>query len=247
MTNQHPHGEQGDAYRRIRALILSGSLEMGERLVETRLAELIGLSRTPVREALRRLTSDGLVIFRPNRGHQVVSFSAQDVAEIYSCRALLEGEAVRLVAENRLRPSALERMEALIAEAGELFAEGVPCATRRQKFLPLNNAFHDQLYSECGNGTLHRMIRKNLTIPAGIRNYFQFSDARLSASHAAHEKILRAVIAGDATRASALMREHIWTAKDSMIDPEKMAAGGEAPPTRHPDDLTVGPPVLSKA
>jgi len=242
MTIHHPHDEQSDAYLRLREMILSGTLEMGARLVETRMAAMIGLSRTPVREALRRLTSDGLVVFRPNRGYQVIAFSARDVAEIYSCRALLESEAVRLVAQNGLRPAARDRLDALIAEAGELFAADVPPATRRQKFLPLNNAFHDRLYSECGNAALLTMIRKNLAIPAGIRNYFKFSDARLGASHDAHEKILRAVAAGEATRAAALMREHIWTAKDSMIDPAEAEAATARAPTP-----PGGPPVLSRA
>ena len=89
-------------YPEIKEMILLGTIPMGARIVEARLAEQLGISRTPVREALRRLTSDGLVEFHPNRGYQAVSYSPQDVAAIYSCRALLESEAVRLIAENGL-------------------------------------------------------------------------------------------------------------------------------------------------
>ncbi len=239
--------QQGDAYASMRGMILSGELAMGRRLVETWLAERLGLSRTPIREALRRLTSDGLVEFTPNRGHQVVSFSARDVAEIYSCRALLESEAVRLTALQGLPPAAQAHLEALVADARRLFTEATPSAVLRQRFLQLNNAFHDTLYRVCGNATLLRMIERNLAIPAGIRSYFHFSDAQLAASQAAHEGILRAVLAGEDGRAAALMREHIWSAKDCMIDP-----AASAPDTANPQPPGVeppagGPPVLSRA
>lgn len=237
----------GDAYASMRAMILSGELAMGRRLVETWLAERLGLSRTPIREALRRLTSDGLVVFMPNRGYQVISFSARDVAEIYSCRALLESEAVRLAVLRGLAPALRSRLEELVAEAGRLFAATTPSPVLRQSFLQLNNAFHDTLYSACGNATLLRMIGRNLAIPTGIRSYFHFSDAQLAASQAAHEGILRAVLAGEDERAAALMREHIWTAKDRMIDPGAAAPDAENPRPPGAETPAGGPPVLSRA
>ena len=91
------HIHDGKAYGRIRQMILSGDLAMGARIIETRIAEQLGQSRTPIREALRLLASDGLVVFEPNRGYQVICYTRADVREIYSCRVLLESEAVRLV------------------------------------------------------------------------------------------------------------------------------------------------------
>lgn len=237
---------QGDAYASMRAMILSGELAMGRRLVETSLADRLGLSRTPVREALRRLTSDGLVVFMPNRGYQVVSFSAGDVAEIYSCRALIESEAVRLAVLRGLAPGVRALLEQLVAEAGRLFAGSTPSAVLRQSFLRLNNAFHDTLYSACGNATLLRMIERNLAIPAGIRSYFHFSDAQLAASQSSHEGILRAVLAGEDARAAALMREHIWTAKDCMVDPGAAAPDAGSPQPSGAGTQSGEPPVLSR-
>ena len=205
-------------YLEIKEMILLGEIPMGARIVELRLAEQLGISRTPVREALRRLTSDRLVEFHPNRGYQAVSYSAEDVASIYSCRALLESEAVRLAAECGLDDVAATRLRDVDARADTLFASNPPNEELRSRFLQLNNEFHSTLYGACPNPILQRLIKTTTDIPIGIRNYFRFSDQQVEASHTAHKNILRAVLNGQPERAGALMREHIWTAKDQMID-----------------------------
>lgn len=214
-------------YPEIKEMILLGTIPMGARIVEARLAEQLGISRTPVREALRRLTSDGLVEFHPNRGYQAVSYSPQDVAAIYSCRALLESEAVRLIAENGLNSAAAARLSDVNARAEKEFVSDRPKEEMRARFLKLNNEFHGVLYGECPNPILRRLIRTTTEIPMGIRNYFRFSDAQVLASHTAHKNILRAVLSGETERAGALMREHIWTAKDQMIGSENIRAGDD--------------------
>ena len=98
----------------------------------------------------------------------------------------------------------------------------------RTRFLKLNNEFHGVLYDECPNPILRRLIRTTTEIPMGIRNYFRFSDAQVLASHTAHKNILRAVLSGETERAGALMREHIWTAKDQMIGSEYNRAGDDS-------------------
>ncbi|MEM8813194.1 MAG: GntR family transcriptional regulator [Pseudomonadota bacterium] len=213
------HAIHGNAYHRIRNLILAGEIAMGERIVETRIAEQLGQSRTPIREALRLLTSDGLVVFEPNRGYQVVRYTPANVAEIYSCRVLLESEAVRLVAEHGMTLEQASCLEDLLCEADNMFAAGLDPEILRQRFLSVNNQFHQLLYGGCGNQTLLSMIRKVTEIPVGIRHYFRFSDDLLAGSHAAHWKIFRATVNRQPERASALMREHIWTAKDRMVEP----------------------------
>ncbi len=213
------------AYEGIRQMILQGDVQMGERIVEVRLAQSLGLSRTPVREALRRLTSDGLVVFMPNRGYQVVSYSSADIAEIYSCRALLESEAVRLVAINGLSEDVRGRLEEILHESGELFAAGKLPEELRHTFSRLNNEFHKLLYAHCGNAPLLRMIRMVTEIPVGIRNYFSFTDEEMEASHIGHKQIFKAIVGGQTDRAAALMREHIWAAKDRMTDFPEAAYG----------------------
>ncbi len=210
--------KQQRGYSEIKAMILFGVIPMGARIIEARLAEELSISRTPVREALRRLTSDRLVEFHPNRGYQAASYSAQDVADIYSCRALLESEAVRLVAVSGLSDAVTTQLTDTINQADEVFGLGLTREELRDHFLKLNNIFHGVLYKECPNPMLRRLIRTTTEIPIGIRNYFRFSDAQLEASHASHKQIFRAVLNGESERAGALMREHIWTAKDQMIE-----------------------------
>ena len=188
---------QQNGYSEIKDMILLGQIPMGARIIEARLAEQLGISRTPVREALRRLTSDRLVEFHPHRSYRVVSYSAQDVAAIYSCRALLESEAVRLVAASGLSEPVAARLTDLIAQAEEVFGSGLSREDLRDRFLKLNNTFHGTLYGACPNPMLRRLIRTTTEIPMGIRNYFRFPDAQLEASHAAHTQILRAVLNGD--------------------------------------------------
>ena len=224
------HIHDGTAYSRIRQMILSGDLAMGARIIETRIAEHLGQSRTPIREALRLLASDGLVVFEPNRGYEVVCYTPADVREIYSCRVLLESEAVRLVADRGLSPERAASLEALLDEADAAFAAELAPEILRQQFLAVNNQFHQLLYAGCGNEMLLSMIRKVTDIPVGIRHYFRFSDDLLAGSHAAHRKIFQATVNRQPERASALMREHIWTAKDRMIDPS------EAGTPTHPGD-----------
>ncbi len=207
-----------NAYERVRQMILSGQLAMGSRIVETRIAAELGQSRTPIREALRRLSADGLVVFRPNRGYEVRCYSPADVAEIYSCRVLLESEAVRLVAHRGLDPDRADCLEELLQEADEAFGANLPPETLRQRFLSLNNQFHQVLYAGSGNETLLNLIRRVTEIPVGIRHYFRFSDDLLASSHAAHRKIFEATLSRQPERAGALMREHIWTARDRMIE-----------------------------
>ena len=228
-------------YPEIKKMILVGEIPMGARIVEAALAEQLGISRTPVREALRRLTADNLVEFHPNRGYQAISYSAHDVAAIYSCRALLESEAVRLVAASGLDETVAAHLGDVNAQADALLASNLPQEQLRARFLKLNNEFHGVLYGACPNSILQRLIKTTTEIPMGIRNYFRFTDAQVDASRTAHKNILRAVINGEAERAGALMREHIWTAKDHMIEDDETTldsaqCSGGAPTARSKDD-----------
>lgn len=232
---------QQHGYLEIKDMILCGKIPMGERIIEARLAEQLGISRTPVREALRRLTSDRLVEFHPRRSYRVVSYSAQDVAAIYSCRALLESEAVRLVAASGLSETAATLLTDIIAQADEVFGSELPREDVLDRFLKLNNIFHGTLYGACPNPMLRRLIRTTTEIPMGIRNYFHFSDAELEASHAAHKQILRAILNRETERAGALMREHIWTTKDRMNESVEAHGGGDRGEPRRDTDLRYMP------
>jgi len=214
-------GLQG--YDRIKAMLLNGDIAMGERLIETQLAARLGISRTPVREALRLLHAEGYVVFS-NPGFYAATYGPARVAEIYGCRALLESEAVRLLARRGLDAGAHAGLEAVLRRTDSLFDRESDPDKLRETFLKLNNAFHHGLYEACGNATLQELIERTTNIPTAIRTYFHFDDDQLEQSQRTHWNILRAVHARDGERAAALMREHIWSAKDRMIAPEETLA-----------------------
>jgi GntR family transcriptional regulator of vanillate catabolism len=150
------------------------------------------------------------------------------VREIYSCRALLESEAVRLIAMAGLPAevdAALARNE---AEAEALMRSEAGPEAMRERFLLLNNEFHRLLERACPNRTLAGLIARMAEIPKAIRSYFRFPDEELARSHDQHRKILAAIRRGDAARAGALMREHIWSAQDLQIEPRRNGDPGVA-------------------
>jgi DNA-binding GntR family transcriptional regulator len=137
-------------YRRIRALILSGELEPGEPLRQEALADGLGTSRTPLREALNRLATEGLIEFRPHRSAVVATFSQRDIEADYEARALIEPAAARLAAERSPRETrrALEAALAAQREAG---------ADLDHQF-DANRTFHLALVAGAGNQHLTRFV-----------------------------------------------------------------------------------------
>jgi DNA-binding GntR family transcriptional regulator len=108
---------QEKVYDHLKGAILAGEIRPGERLLEVRLAASLGVSRVPVREAIRKLERDGLVVAFPRRGVYASSLSPRDVDEVYAVRAVLEGLAARLAAEQR-GEAHLARLDAIVAEMG---------------------------------------------------------------------------------------------------------------------------------
>ncbi|XWN33751.1 MAG: GntR family transcriptional regulator [Devosia sp.] len=223
-------GEGSRCYDALKALLLDGEIAMGTRLTEADLAARLGSSRTPIREALRRLHAEGFIEFSANKGYAAASYTTDTVREIYHCRALIESEAVRLAAHAGLPSETRIALEAIVDETEDLFGKEHDPATVRERFLALNNRFHRELYEACPNRTLLALVKRTSAIPRTIRHYFHFDDSEVRRSHDQHRAILRAITLGDAERAAALMREHIWSAKDRMIaSPNTAPAYGTAP------------------
>jgi DNA-binding GntR family transcriptional regulator len=190
-------------YDHLRDEILSGRLAPGAELTETALAASLGVSRGPVREALGRLASDGLVTIRPRRGAVVRELSGEEFVEAYQVREALETMAVRL-AVPRLTAADIARLERNVdtmrvhADAGDV-----------QGFFEANAAFHDAFFETSGNRMLaavyHRLVGQ--IARHRLRSLELRGDLRRSISE--HEAILRAAQAGDVERAVRLVSEHI--------------------------------------
>ena len=198
--------------RALRERILAGALEPGARLHQEALAEELGVSRTPLREAIGRLAADGLVDVLPNRGARVADVRPEDMRAAYEARLVIEPAAAALAATRASR-AAHEALQATIAD--HRAARG----DVRASFLA-NRAFHLALVAAAGNPYLLRLGEALWAGRVGLRVYERQRDAPevIEADADAHETILDAIVARDADRAERLTREHIARAMDGLLE-----------------------------
>lgn len=201
------------AYSVIRSSIISGEFTRGQRLREEQLASLVGVSRTPVREALRRLDAEGLVEFAPNRGARVTAWSGQELHELYEMRAMLEGYGARLAA-TRVSPAALDELGTLARRMEALSRRGASAA---DELTTANGQFHRALVQAAQNVQLDTLVRSMMDVSLITRTFQRYSPSRMRASSAQHTEIVAALKAGDADWAESVMRTHILAARSTVL------------------------------
>ncbi len=191
------------AVEHLRNLILRGDLVPGQRLLQEELAERLGISRTPIREALQQLANEGLVSISSYRGASVATFSESDLIEIYSVRIALESYAASLAAEN-VTDAALDRLEGLMKAMGEAFHNG-----DFPRLLEIHQSLHADIYALAGKQRLHELIMQYLE----LSNVYQ--RMALSLGRGAkdpireHIDILKTLRNRDAEAARRSVREHL--------------------------------------
>lgn len=177
---------------RLRNLILTRHLRPGERLVQSELAEQLGVSRTPIREALYELASDGLVVMSPHKGASVADFSLEDLKDIYSIRIPLDGYAARL-ATNNIGPEDLDRLQTLVDQMEALFERG-----DRWQLLEVNREFYATFYATAGRKRLYDLIMKHLDMAGMYRRMAFTIDNHYSGTVTEHAELLELVRLQDA-------------------------------------------------
>ena len=190
-------------HRHLREEILTNRLPPGTVLGEVGLAESLGVSRGPVREALGRLAAEGLVTVRPRRGAVVSELGAKEFLEAYQVREALEALAIRL-AVPRLDAEHVDELGRLVDEQGRRADRG-----EVEAFFAANSAFHQLIVEASGNETLVDMYRQLLGHMGRYRMRSLALRGTLKRSVVEHRAILRAVRARDADRAAQLLSEHI--------------------------------------
>jgi DNA-binding GntR family transcriptional regulator len=194
------------AYEAIRGRILSGEFPPGLQLREEMLAREIGVSRTPIRDALRRLLADGLVETTPNQGSFVSAPTPEEMREVFELRVLLEGFAARKAA-SRITEAQLSEMERL-ADAMEAMAGDTDA--RVTGFAELNAGFHLLLARAAGSpqleGMLVRVFRSPLVL---LKQYRLGEDVGIERSNRQHREILAALRARNAEWASLAVSAHL--------------------------------------
>ena len=201
---------------RLRALILTGEYGPEKRLVEEQLAERLGVSRTPVRQALTMLEAEGLVELAPNRGATVRSFTVADVWDIYDLRAVLEGHAARRAA-GRIHRDELARLGALAVEMEGLAGRFDDHGEEIRALVALNQEFHGAIVEASRNKRLFRLINRTVEIPLMFKAFFWYTPHERVISNLYHRQILESLENGDAGRAEITMREHVYEGRDFVI------------------------------
>lgn len=198
------------AYNAIRAGIIEGRYAPAARITEQEIAALTGVSRTPVREALRRLQAEGLLRFVPNQGAFVNHWSDSEVEDIFELRAMLESFAARR--------AALNASEAQIGELRHL-AESQLRESRRcqpgylERIADLNSRFH-QLLQECaGSQRLQVMMSALIEAPLVLQTFRDYGNEDLLRSAAHHLELVQAFETKDAEWAASVMRSHVLAAR----------------------------------
>lgn len=197
------------AARVLREAIMSGELAPGQTVGEETLGRQLGISRTPVREALALLRSEGLVEAPPNRPAAVRNFDGDDLHEIYSVRAVLEGYAARRAAP-RLEDSQLDKLQRSCDRYRELGQRD----ELLRELTDENFTFHDIIMEAAASGRLRLMIRQVTAVPLIYRSYMTYSRDHRDSAWQDHVKVLGALRSRDPERAESLMKAHVLWARD---------------------------------
>ena len=205
--NNISRGEE--AYRQLKLAIRNGTLAPGTRVREVEIAARLGISRTPAREAIRRLESEGLISFLPRFGAVIAKLDHQETMELYDLRQILEGSAAGFAARHA-SAAEIEELEELIAAEPEL-------AGRPEQFADLNQQFHCALYRAAHNRFLERTL-------VGLRDSMALLGAtslnvrgRVEAAHSEHLAIISAIAEGKVEKAEKAARRHIRNAQRARL------------------------------
>ncbi|WP_424987066.1 GntR family transcriptional regulator [Microbulbifer sp. S227A] len=198
------------AYQFAKSAILSLEYQPGSRLPEELIASELGVSRTPVRDALRRLESEGLVDFAPNTGARVASWGMSELSEMAQMRSLLEGYAATLAA-TKINDEQLARLEQATVEM-ETAAQH-PQTPDLAAISEANLRFHSLIAEAANNTHLTAAIKPLWHFPLVFRKFALFKPERLELSVRHHREIIAALAARDPDWASAIMRAHIHSAQ----------------------------------
>lgn len=198
-------------YLKLKERIVNGTYEEGFRLVETKLCEEFGVSRTPVREAISQLELDGLAKTLPNRETVVVAITQKDIEDIYALRMRLEGLAARLAAENMTSEDMKELEEIMDLE------EYHTARKHGDKILHIDSKFHDCIY----RGSKSKILLQTLTMfhdhIKHARNSSLAVEGRAEEALEEHEAIFHAIRQRNADLAEELAFVHIKNARESII------------------------------
>ncbi|MQA92041.1 MAG: FCD domain-containing protein [Gemmatimonas sp.] len=215
-----PLNASAHAAETIRAAILDGTFEQGMRLKEEKLSRDLGISRTPIREALRTLQAEGLLDILPNHGATVRTYEAEDLADLHELRAVLEGFAAKRAA-SRITEAQLTRLQDVCKRFHEL------CDTDDvDSLVEANSTFHGLVIEAAGTRGLSDVVR-SLYEPRMVSRLFHHSPRQRRMSDMYHREVAAAISERDPERAGTLMSEHNHQVGDYLLQTGFMVSDRE--------------------
>ncbi len=199
-----PHALYQEVAERLRQRIFARELEPGSWIDEKNIAQEYGISRTPLREALKVLAAEGLVTMKVRRGAYVTEVSERDLREVYHLLGLLEADAASVVANS----ASASQIETLRALHSELEAAAQPAQLDRERFFELNERFHMCLLELADNRWRNQMVRDLRKVMKLNRHHSLLKSGRVSESLNEHRALMSAIAARDAAASQRCMLEH---------------------------------------
>jgi DNA-binding GntR family transcriptional regulator len=199
-------------FESLREAIINGHLKPGERMMEIQLAEEMGVSRTPIREAIRKLELEGFVVMIPRKGAYVAGISLKDIADVFEIRVALEGLAAALAAE-RMTEAELEELERILVKKAEAVE-----ANDLEEVVEADTEFHDLLYKSSRNQRLSQIISNLREQIQRFRATSLADPRRMRESLEEHKKIVEALSERNIATAQAAAQEHIENAEHGMLE-----------------------------
>jgi len=199
----------------LRGMLIEGQIRPGERVLEQRLVDALGVSRTPARAALMQVCEEGLLEHVPGGGYVVAKFSMSDVLDAISIRGALEGMATRLAAERGVSSMLLHQMKGCVAELDNVVAN-LSRDPDLTQFVRLNDRFHELLMQAAGSPMLKRSVERLVVLPFAAPNAFvtvahpdnEGIRRILTQAQEEHRAIIEAIEHREGARAESLSKEH---------------------------------------
>lgn len=187
-------------YETLKESIVKGDIKPGTRLTEKTIVEELGVSSTPVREAFRRLNSDGLIEMIPYKGVKVKSIDVADLVEVYSCRAMFEKHSIKLAIEN-YTPRLVEDLRKIL--------ELSRIAKTQTEYVEYNTQFHNRILEQANNSRLEEFFKQLEDVILHNRLHSSYSEERKKKINEEHEEIINAIAQRDSESAETYMEKHI--------------------------------------
>ena len=231
-----PNSISDQIYERLKQQILHGEVEAGERLMQNQVAENLRASRTPVREAFRRLEQDGLVERVPQGGVRVTRLDIEAIQEVFGIRNVLEAYAVELAC-GRITAEEIGSLKQLVNQAGDLLSSGeLGRETKIKRLFELNSQFHGTIYRASGNSYLMGMINSLRFIVGRLRFLGLRADSTWSRAWDEHAQLIGLLEKKDKESAARLLKTHLVNAVSDVLMGMKLV---EAPATQGNSDSVL--------